>query len=80
MDKPSKPSPDFPLFAHANGKWAKRIKGKLRYFGTWEDPQGARAEYQQWTHFSTSGASSQEAKPKRPNGVQIALCANSNRC
>jgi integrase len=46
--KPSKPSPSFPLFAHASGKWAKKCQGRLRYFGRWEDPQGALREYEQW--------------------------------
>ena len=45
MQKPAKPYPEFPLFAHARGKWAKKINGKLHYFGRWEDPVGAFNEY-----------------------------------
>jgi integrase len=45
QSKPAKPYPEFPLFAHAAGVWAKKIRGKLHYFGPWNNPKGALEKY-----------------------------------
>jgi integrase len=43
--KPAKPYPEFPLTAHPVGQWCKKIRGKLHYFGPWDDPDGALKKY-----------------------------------
>lgn len=53
--KPAKPYPEFPLYAHAGGVWAKRIRGRERYFGPWGDPDGALERYLREKDFLFAG-------------------------
>ena len=70
MAKPSKPSPDFPLFAHSNGQWAKKVKGRLRYFGPWDDSQMALSRFLGTTPEVSNGCqqvvSKEQSVPNSP--------------
>ena len=45
--KPGKPYPSFPLTAHNNGQWCKKVRGRVHFFGVWADPQAALDNYLQ---------------------------------
>jgi integrase len=62
--KPSKPRPDFPLFPHAAGVWAKKIRGKLHYFGPWDNPDGALKKYEEQAEALHAGR-----KPRPDQGA-----------
>ncbi len=64
---PRKPYASFPLWAHSNGQWCKKIRGKRYFFGTWENHKAALQAYRD---FQDRGN-----KPK-PDGLIVAeLCA-----
>lgn len=64
--KPEKPRPDFPLFAHACGKWAKKVRGRTHYFGEWADPEGALNEWLAKKDYLIAGR-----HPHEPEGYDV---------
>lgn len=50
-EKPKKPNPTFPLTAHPNGQWCKKLRiettgrSKVFFFGVWADPAAAKDKY-----------------------------------
>jgi integrase len=61
--KPAKPRPDFPLTAHASGKWCKKIRGRIYYFGRWDDPDAAERDYDRLKHALREGRTPMDVEP-----------------
>ncbi len=69
MHKPHrKPSPDFPLTAHPQGYFSKRILNKTHYFGTrWGDPYEALKDYEFKRPYLEAG----EEPPRLGQGISL---------
>lgn len=66
--------PDFPLFPHQTGHWAKKVRGKLYYFGKVSaDPKG-QAALLEWDRVKEARLAGREPRPK-VEGVTVGeLC------
>ena len=72
--KPSKPHPDFPLYSHASGRWAKKVRGKLHYFGKWlDDPKGKTA-LELWLEQKDDLLAGRQPRTKREGLSVVDLC------
>lgn len=70
--KPSKPRKDFPLYAHANGQWAKKVRGKTYFFGTWDDAVAAENSWNRDKEALLDGRNPDESR----NGDSIGWAVN----
>src|SRR5688572_10387762 len=86
-ERPVKPRKDFPLFAHASGRWAKKVCGHLAYFGRWDADAKGEAALQQWIDQKDAllaGLTQRRIREKRaaadptaqPNGHTVADLVN----
>ena len=64
---------DFPLYAHANGQWAKTIRGRKYFFGVWNDPSSAETEYLRQKEYLQAGV---KPPAKEIEGFRIRDLAN----
>lgn len=75
QEKPAKPHPDFPLTPHPTGRWCKKVRGKVRFFGPWRDPDGALAE---WLRVKDDLLAGRKPRPKgQAAGVTVRLLCDS---
>jgi integrase len=60
-------------FYHAAGVWAKKIRGKLHYFGPWADPEGALENYRKQADNLHAG---RKPRPEADGGVTVKQLCN----
>lgn len=80
--KPAKPYPGFPLFPHATGRWAKKIRGRFAFFGPWDDWRGALERFLDTRDELYAGrpvAARAAGRPEAPAGGAMATVAQEDR-
>jgi len=63
---PQKPREDFPLFPHARGYWAKKVRGRLVYFGKVADDPDGNAAINRWLDQKDDLLAGREPRAKTP--------------
>jgi integrase len=69
-----KPRPDFPLFPHATGRWAKKIRGKFHYFGKVAGDEKGQAALAKWLEQRDDLLAGRTPRPKADGLTIRDLC------
>lgn len=71
---PRKPRPDFPLFPHSTDRWAKKVRGKVHYFGKAStDPKG-EAALEEWLRVKDELLAGRTPRVKGDGLTMAELC------
>lgn len=77
QDKPKKPYPNFPCYAHPSGQWAFKCKGKTYYAGPWSDPDAAVRCFNEWRPLILQGIDPRRMEPVvRPGTLTVKQLCN----
>ncbi len=72
--RPGKPRPDFPLFPHQSGRWAKKIRQKLVYFGKIAGDEKGQAALARWLEQKDDLLAGRKPRAKRDEMTIGDLC------
>jgi integrase len=72
--KPKKPRKDFPLYAHAAGRWAKKVRGRTHYFTKWGDDPKGKAALLEWLEQKDDLLAGREHRPDTGKLTLYQLC------
>lgn len=73
-DRPAKPKPDFPLYAHKVGRWAKKVRGRTHYFTSWHDDPKGVAALEEWLDQKDDLLAGREPRSKTEGLTVARLC------
>lgn len=72
--KPSKPYPEFPLYAHNSKRWAKKIRQRTHFFGPWDNWQAALERFQYEIDYLQQGKT---PPPRNQTALTVGELVNS---
>lgn len=72
----AKPHPDFPLGVHPSGRWCKRVRGVLRYFGKIQGDEQGQAALAEWLRVKDDLLAGRTPRPRDDQRLTVRELAN----